>query len=93
MFLFYKIVGICLQSSIYSVCFHFFSYPLKTCQVLFISGKLVLADKVHRRAPKLSVMGEATSQKVPCPFTGQDLLKQPASDNSIENPLLGLFSL
>ena len=65
-------------------------YPVNPCQVVFfILGKLVLADKVHQGAPKLSVMGEATSQKVPCPFIGQDLLKQPASDNSIEKSSAG----
>lgn len=67
--------------------------PVETCQVLFILLKMALADKVQWGAPKLSVLGEATSQKVLCPFIGQDLLKRPASDNSIENPLLGLFSL
>lgn len=87
------ISSIWLQSCIYSVCFQNVLYAGKACQVLFIWGRLVLADRVHWRAPKLSVMGEATSQRVPCPFIGKDLLKQPASDNSIENLLLGMFPL
>lgn len=64
----------------------------------YLSGAFYLGEAGSGRqgslvSPKLSVMGEATSQKVPCPFMVKDLLKQPASDNPIENPLLGLFSL
>lgn len=59
-----------------------FDEDLPAAAVIFWTA----ASSRLQTALKLDVVGEPTPQRALCPFIGKDLLKQPASENSIENP-------
>lgn len=86
-----KIILTWSPSFIHSVHFQCFLSSRSQAGVFLII--LVLAGRLHLWAPELHFMDEASWQKVACSFIGQDLLKQPSFDNSIEKSLLGLFSV